>query len=417
VSNHPFRPLRHRDVRMLWTAAVVSDIGTWVQLIVVGSLVAADTGSAVKTGMVALATFAPQGLASPIGGLLADRFERRRVFATALVAQATVTTVLALVLGAGVRTPSVLTALILLGSAAGATGAPSYSAMIPDLVPKDELMAMISLGVYSWNSGRVVGPLLGSLLVVWIGPSMTIAFNAATFVLLALTVTMIRREFRPPRTGGTIGERLVGGWQSLRRTPGCWHGVVLLILFNLTVVPFMGLIPIYAHTVFHGGISLTGLMSSAQGIGAITGGITITVLAARLSRSYLLERVVAAVALALGLYAIAPVAGVAVAVLLLLGATSTGLFITCSAIVQRDAEDASRGRVMATMQAFMGTSYGIGILTIGLLGDVFNLRLAFGVGAVGLVVGFVVLTRLSPRWRAAVDGVPVVTEHVLAVPA
>ena len=59
----------------MWSAAVVSDIGTWVQLIVVGSLVAAKTGSAVQTGLVALATFAPQSIASPVGGLLADRFD------------------------------------------------------------------------------------------------------------------------------------------------------------------------------------------------------------------------------------------------------------------------------------------------------------------------------------------------------
>ncbi|MEQ1702528.1 MAG: MFS transporter, partial [Ilumatobacteraceae bacterium] len=158
MSNHPFVPLRHREVRLLWGAAVVSDVGTWVQLIVVGSLVAAGTGSAIQTGLVALATFMPQGIASPVGGLLADRYDRRKVFAVALMAQALVTTVLAVVLGMGVRTPAVLTLLILLGSAAGATGAPSYAAMQPDLVPADELMAMVSLGVYSWNSGRIIGP-------------------------------------------------------------------------------------------------------------------------------------------------------------------------------------------------------------------------------------------------------------------
>ena len=162
VTNHPFLPLRHRAVRLLWSAAVVSDIGTWVQLIVVGSLVAANTGSALQTGLVALATFAPQSIACPVGGLLADRFDRRKVFATALMVQALVTTALAVTLGLGVREPAVLIILILLASAAGATGAPSYAAMQPDLVPPEELMAMVSLGVYSWNSGRIIGPLLGT---------------------------------------------------------------------------------------------------------------------------------------------------------------------------------------------------------------------------------------------------------------
>src|SRR3954468_23806137 len=120
VTRHPFTPMRHRSVRMLWSAAVVSDVGTWVQLIVVGSLVAAGTGSAVQTGLVALATFMPQGIASPVGGLLADRYDRRKVFASALMVQAVFTTSLAVVLGLGVRTPWMLTVLILLSSAAGA---------------------------------------------------------------------------------------------------------------------------------------------------------------------------------------------------------------------------------------------------------------------------------------------------------
>jgi MFS family permease len=215
VSNHPFVPLRHRAVRLLWGAAVVSDIGTWVQLIVVGSLVASGTGSAVQTGLVALATFMPQGIASPVGGLLADRFDRRRVFASALIGQATITSILAIVLGTGVRTPWVLTLLILMGSAAGATGAPSYAAMQPDLVPPHELMQMVSLGVYSWNSGRVVGPLLGSLLVLAVGPAWTIGFNALSFVVMAGAVVAVRRPFRRTATAAAHpGRSPTGGRHS-----------------------------------------------------------------------------------------------------------------------------------------------------------------------------------------------------------
>ena len=415
VSNNPFRPLRHRSVRLLWSAGVVSDIGTWVQLIVVGSLVAADTGSAVKTGLVALATFMPQGIASPIGGLLADRFDRRKVFASALMVQAAVTSVLAVVLGLGIREPAILTLLILLGSASGALGAPSYASMLPDLVPKDELMAMVSLGVYAWNAGRIVGPLLGTLLVVAVGPAWTIAFNAATFVVLAVAVSLVRQKFLPQAGSGTIVERLVGGWRTLRSTPGCWQGVKLLILFNLTVVPFMGLIPIYAHAEYGGGTGLTGVISSAQGIGAIAGGVIVTVLAARRSRSHLLERLVLFVSGALAFYAAAP-GPVAVTVgAVFLGAGSASMFITGASTIQRDAPAASRGRVMAMMQACMGLSYGIGILLIGFIGDRVNLHVAFGIGALGLLVGFQVLTRRSPGWSDALDGASVVTHTAIAV--
>lgn len=404
VSKHPFRPLRHTPVRILWSAAVVSDIGTWVQLIVVGSLVAAGTGSAVRTGLVALATFMPQGISSPVGGLLADKFDRRKVFASALVLQALMTGVLAIVLGLGVREPGVLTLLILLGSAAGALGAPSYAALQPDLVPPDELMAMVSLGVYSWNSGRIIGPIVGTLLAAAVGPAWTIGFNAITFVVLATGVWSLRRPFLPHGDSGTIRGRLTDGWQALRATPGCWHGVVILVLFNVTVVPFMGLIPIYARAEFDGGTGTAGMFSSAQGIGAICGGIGITVLAARFRRSLLLERLVLFVAIAVVFFAAAPNAPVATIAAAILGSGSSAMFIAGSAIIQRDAPPARRGRVMSLMQACMGVSYGIGLMFIGSIGDLVNLRVAFGVGAVLLPIGFAVITRRSRRWRVAIDG-------------
>jgi MFS family permease len=404
VTNHPFLPLRHRAVRLLWGAAVVSDIGTWVQLIVVGSLVAAHTGSAVQTGLVALATFAPQSIASPVGGLLADRFDRRKVFAAALMVQALVTTALAVTLGMGVREPLVLIVLILLASAAGATGAPSYAAMLPDLVPPEELMSMVSLGVYSWNSGRIIGPLLGTALVLFVGPAWTIGFNAASFVVLAVAVTLVRRSFRPTRSDGTILDRLAGGWRTLRSTPGCFHGVALLVLYNLTIVPFIGLIPIYLRADYGGGTGMAGAVASAQGVGAIIGGVVVAMLAHRHPRSLLIGRLIVMLALSLGIYAAAPNAVWVVAASALLGGSGAGFFIASSAIIQRDAPAASRGRVMSIMQAAMGVSYGVGLLFIGSIGDATNLHLAFGVGALLLLVGFGLLTLRSRHWRTAVDG-------------
>jgi len=384
---------------------VVSDIGTWVQLIVVGSLIAANTGSAVQTGLVALATFAPQGIASPVGGLLADRFDRRKVFATALIVQAMVTTALAVTLGLGVRTPGVLILLILLASAAGATGAPAYAAMLPDLVPPEEMMAMVSLGVYSWNSGRIIGPMLGTALVLTVGPAWTIAFNAVSFVVLAAAVALVRRSFRPVGgTDGSIVDRLVGGYRTVRSTPGCWHSINLLVLYNLAIIPFIGLIPIYVRSEFHGGTGLAGMVASVQGIGAITGGVAVTILAHRHARSFMIGRLIIALAVSLAIYALAPNAVWVAIGSAMLGGTGAGFWITTSAILQRDAPAASRGRVMSIMQAATGISYGIGLIVIGSIGDATNLHVAFAFGAVMMLVGFGVITWRSRHWRTAIDG-------------
>jgi len=396
-------------VRLLWGAAVVSDIGTWVQLIVVGSLIAANTGSAVKTGLVALATFMPQGVAAPVGGLLADRFDRRKVFAACLLAQAAATAVLAAVLHAGVRSNWVLTGIILLAGSAGATGGPAYAAMQPDLVPEDELMAMVSLGAYSWNSGRIIGPMVGSAMAWWVGPAGTVAFNAVTFVVMAIAVSLVRRTFPPHHVDGdsSLSERMRTGYRALTATPGCKFGVSWLVMVNLTVVPFMGLIPIYVRSEFAGGTRATGFTASAQGVGAILGGITVTFLATKFSRSWILRRLVLVLGAVFAGYALAPTLGWLAPAAALMGAGASSMFITMSSVVQRDAPVAQRGRVVALMQAATGSSYGFGLLFLGALGDLTDLRIAFLTGAVLMVVAFTVMAARMPWWRAAVNGEPV----------
>jgi MFS family permease len=175
-------------------------------------------------------------------------------------------------------------------------------------------------------------------------------------------------------------------------------------LYNLTVVPFIGLIPIYLRAEYGAGTGMTGAVASAQGAAAITGGIIVTMLAHRHPRSLLIGRLIVMLALALGLYAAAPNVAWVIAGSALLGGSGAGFFIASSAIIQRDAPADSRGRVMSIMQAAMGISYGLGLLFIGSIGDATNLHLAFGVGAVLLLVGFGLLTLRSRHWRTAIDG-------------
>src|SRR6202007_996757 len=104
--------------------------------------------------------------------------------------------------------------------------------------------------------------LLGSALVLTVGPAWTIGFNAVSFVVLATAVALLRRAFPAAHTDAPIVGRLVTGLRTARFTPGCWHGIALLVLFNLTIVPFMGLIPIYARSEYGGGTGLAGMVAS-----------------------------------------------------------------------------------------------------------------------------------------------------------
>jgi predicted MFS family arabinose efflux permease len=157
-------------------------------------------------------------------------------------------------------------------------------------------------------------------------------------------------------------------------------------------------------TISTGGTGLTGAFSSAQGIGAIIGGIIVTMLARRMPRSVLLTWMVVAVTVFLVGFALAPTAPLAIAAAALLGGAAAGMFVTMTAVIQRDAPAASRGRVMAMMQASMGISYGIGLMFIGFVGDAASLRVAFLVGAGGALLAAVVLASRAPDWRPVIDG-------------
>ncbi|MCU1366025.1 MAG: arabinose efflux permease family protein, partial [Ilumatobacteraceae bacterium] len=325
---------------LVWGSGLFSDVGTWVQLVVVGSLVAKETGSALYTGLTALALFTPQGLCAPIGGLLADRYDRRRVFAAALSLQAVATAVLAVVLAMGVRNPLILSAIIVFSATGGALGQPAYSAMLPDLVPPEELMAMVALGIYSWNGGRILGPLIGTVMVATLGPAWTVGFNAISFAGMAVAVSLLRRAFMPSAADAMsegMFARMREGWRAVRRVAGCQYGIVMIMILNLCVGPFMGLIPIYAREVFGGGTGMAGTFSAVQGVGAIIGGLLFTILAARHGRGHTVFVAATGLVLAYGVYALAPTTVVAGAAVLCLGAGSASIFTSAMAIVQRDA--------------------------------------------------------------------------------
>ena len=144
--------------------------------------------------------------------------------------------------------------------------------------------------------------------------------------------------------------------------------------------------------------------SSAKGVGAIIGGIVLTVVAARRRRSDILVGTIMLISISLTAYAVAPTTTLVAMAAAVLGSGGAAIFIMSSSLLQRDAPPHSRGRVMAMMHASLGVSYGIGIMIIGSIGDAVGLRIAFVSGAGALALGFWALTMRSSMWRAAIDG-------------
>jgi MFS family permease len=401
-------PLKRRIFALFWGAGLISDAGTWLQLVTIGTLVAAETGKATKTVLIAAATFAPQGIGSPIGGLLADRYDRRKLLLRTLGLQTLVSIVLTGALAGGQRNPNVLAFIMMFQSLAGALGQPSFQAVIPDLVPKEEVQAAVSLGLTSWNTGRVLGPAISGLFIAaGFGPAWAVGVNAATFVVLWIAVLRARRPFPPAgHPTNSMMSELASGGRLLWRTPGCRFAMLTFIGLHFTIIPFMGLIPQMALNVLKQGRGTVSVLTSAQGVAAIVAALFATTLLARWSRSALLRWALLSSAASSVLYVTSHSVLQATVGIFCLGATVSVLFSMAMGMNQRDAPAAHRGRVLSLTSAAGGTTYGIGLLLFGWLVDQTSMASVFIIGA-ALQATAAIAFGASAKLRGIVDGKPV----------
>ena len=399
--------LRHRDFRRMWVANVVSDVGTWMQLVTVATLVAAKTGSALQTGLVAVATFAPQALTSPIAGVLADRYERRRLYLMILAAQAVGASGLAVAVGAG-ATPATLTLIVLVQGLIGSMANPVAAAILPELVPKREMLAAASLSSVSWNSGRIIGPMLAALSVAAIGPTWSIVANAVSFVVLFASIASIRRKLFPA-AGNAAGfiTRLRGGASAIYRSKPSLFAFSMAVATQFVIAPFIGLVPFYARQVLGGGQNDASILYVAVGLGALCGSLALPWMVGRVGRPR-----TAVALLSLAIIALAMVANVrgragAVIGLGLLGGLYIPGFVGLSSVLPRDARPEERGRVASLFAASTGAAYSGGVVWMGALADRTSIRVSFTLGAsVGAVLLGISIVAANRHWRSVGRGDP-----------
>ncbi len=397
-------PLRYRNFALIWSAALLSNIGSWMQTVAVGILVTARTGQPGWTGLVAAAGFLPIGLLSPVGGVLADRLDRRSWLFVTTLGETVFAVALAVLAGTGKAGPAAVTLLVLGGGAMAAIGFPAYQAMLPDLVPPTELGAAISLSSAQFNLGRVVGPALAGLAIVAGGYGWAFAMNAFSFIAVLVALRLVRLP-RPARnrTSPSLRRRLAEGARATYRSPGARFAVVLISVVALTASPFIALVPAVALEVFHSKATGTSVLVTAQGIGAVGGALAITPLVSRFGRRAVLLGDLVGVCAFLAAYAWAPDLWVAAGAILLVGACYIGVLAGCNTIVQLFAPVDLRGRMLGIYMMALGILYPVGALAQGALANRAGLRVVTAAGAAVLLAAVTAL-RAAGSFPADLDG-------------
>ncbi len=399
------RPLRSRNFALIWSAALVSNVGTWMQTVALGILVFARTGQPAWTGLVAAAGFIPIGILAPLGGALADRFDRRRWLIVTTVAEMSFAAMLATLTALGDDRPAVLVLFSFLGGASGAIGFPAYQAMVPDLVPPDDLLGAVSLSSAQFNLGRVIGPALAGLALLTHDYAVVFGINAASFGAVVVALAMVRLP-KPLDAGGSLGlvTRIVIGARAAVAEPGCRAAIELIAVVALLASPFIALVPAMSAVVHRHGISVplaTALLVTAQGIGAVTGALVLPSLADRFGRRAVLQTSLFVLPLLLVGYGLAPTLWSSLVAFTAVGAGYICVLSGLNTVVQVRAPAEVRGRVLGIYMVGLGIVYPAGAVLQGWIGDHLGVRAVTVLGAAVLFGVMVAAAGLFPGVFAA----------------
>ena len=389
---HTFRSLTHRNFRLFYMGQLVSLSGTWMQSLAQAWLLYRLTGSGLMLGLAGAALLAPSLVLGLYGGVLADRFSRRKLMIAAQVLAMLQALVLAtLTLGGWVQPWHILTLAMLLG-VVQAFELPARHSFVSQLVPRADLGNAIALNASLFHASRLVGPAIAGVLVVLVGEGWVFAINALTFVAVLISLLAIRLP-APPAEHAAGPKGLHAGLSYVRAHAPIRGALAMVAAISLLGASVAVLLPVFAVEVFAVGAGRLGALMSAIGVGALGGAF---LLAGR--RDIVgLERVIAAAGVATGVMIVlfAATAWFALALVLLaaIGFCMTTTLASSNVFIQTAVPDALRGRVMALFSIALHGMMPLGNLAMGALSDVAGAPWAAGASGLALVIAAFYLGR------------------------
>jgi len=385
----------YRDFRVQWFGACSSSIGTWTQLSAQNWMVLALTGSAFYLGLDAFLQQLPIMLFTLIGGVLADRRDRRRTLLASQYVQMATATTLALLVFSGVVQIWHILLLSFTTGFAQAFGGPAYQALIPSLVDKKDLPNAVALNSIQFNVARVLGPLaFGVTIALFMkwgftdaqGMAACFALNAASFLIVIWALNSLHVKHIPTTSAGSMRDQMGTGLSYVRN-----NGSLVALIILAATTTFLGFavltfLPLFTKTVFKEGAETYSHLLAFSGAGSVVGALIIAWLG-KFPRMGLTALIVQAVygLLILG-FAISHVLWVSEILLFLTGAALMVVFSTVTSLIQLIAPNEMRGRVMSIyMVAFRG-GMPLGSLVSGYLATYIGAPMVIGINGVLLVV-------------------------------
>jgi MFS family permease len=263
------RALRHDDYRLFWGGCLLSNVGTWMQNVAQGWLVLELSNSSFWLGVVGFAGSFPFLLFTLLGGVIADRVSKRHLLIAAQTAQMVLAFVLAGLTYFKVITIDQLALLAFLVGISNAVGAPAYQAMVPRLVPPEDLQNAIALNSAQFNMSRIVGPTLGGYAMAWVGMAGNFFINGLSFLAVLWPLHRMRYPVEKQERHTSVVQSLRDGLVYVKRSPQMRAIVMLIASASLLLLPFITFIPYFAKDVLKVGERGLGFLMACSGIGAL----------------------------------------------------------------------------------------------------------------------------------------------------
>ena len=370
----------------MWFGACTSSIGTWMQIVAQGWLIYRLSHSAFLLALDQFLGGIPIFLFSLIGGVVADRVERRKILLGSQYVQMATAGILTILVATGVVHVWHILCLSFISGFAQAFGGPAYQALIPTLVEKDDMPNAIALNSIQFNVAVMVGPALAGQALAKLGETWCFGLNALSFLAPIISLSVITARFLPLKTSETMYNSLKQGIQFARKQVSMEAQIVLAFCMTALGMPMRTYIPVFVKDIFHRGPETYGNLLALMGLGSILGSLTIAG-AGNMKRKGLIA-LGALICLGAGISAFAfskslPFSG---AILVLVGASMMAVFATVNSLVQLITTNEMRGRVMSVYNFAFRGGMPMGNLLSGWLVPVFTAPVVVGVNGILLIL-------------------------------
>jgi MFS family permease len=396
-----FKAFTYRDFSLLWAGAFTSSVGTWMQSVAQSWFLLTISGNPQYLAWADALQQAPFLVLSLVGGVLADRMDRRRILLLSQVVQLSSAFLLAGLIYTNRIEVWIILVLALVVGVAQSFGGPAYQALVPTLVDKEDVPNAVALNSIQFNLARVIGPVLAGAAFATLGAAACFGLNGLSFFAVIVALLFLRRGAPTGTASGSVLENLKAGLKAAYRDRALRGLIGLSFVGSLCAFPLLTFLPVFAKNVFRGDVKVLATFLATFGLGAVVGALG----AAGFGHVKRRGAVAVAMQMTLGVlmigFGLSRVKWVSFALLFLAGAALMIVFAMFMTLVQTNVDDAMRGRVVSVYSLAFRGAMPLGSVVAGFLVALVPVPWVLaGNGMLLLLIGTTVFLRNHP------EGVP-----------